>query len=195
MVEPGSADAWRGRAQCENLLGEIDAALTSYQSLERLAPAAANLRAWQAELAIAKGDLAEARQLLDAELKAQPRSAWAMSWLGTLELEADNAAAARWHLQLAAQLDAAVVGQRQANMQWLGATNQPQRVLRESQAVLQMSANHAGAIFAEADSRAKLGQPREAIAAYERYLRIDAASEWAAKARAEIARLKSIWAN
>jgi tetratricopeptide (TPR) repeat protein len=54
-----------------------------------------------------------------------------------------------------------------------------------------MQPNHAGAYFAAADCYAKTGQAAAAIQGYERYLQFDPTSEWAAKARAEIARLRA----
>jgi methyl-accepting chemotaxis protein len=50
-----------------------------------------------------------------------------------------------------------------------------------------MQPNHAGAYFAASDCYAKTGQPAAAIQGYERYLQFDATSEWATRARAEIA--------
>ncbi|MDO8538993.1 MAG: tetratricopeptide repeat protein [Opitutaceae bacterium] len=193
--EPDSAEALAGLARCENMLGEIDAALSHYEILGRTAAPPPQLRTWIAELALAKGDFALAARALDAELAVNLGSAWARSWRGSLLLAQGRNDEARAEFAQAVRADANVVAQRYQNGGGLSASGQPQRALIEFLAVMWMQPNHAGAYFAAGDSYAKLRQPALALQSYERYLQLDATSEWAAKARAEIARLTPNRAN
>ena len=191
QTKTDSHEALIGLARSQNLLGEIDAALTTYRTMQRLAPDTPNLRTWLAELLIVKRDFAEARRLLDAEIAGHPNSAWALSWIGTIEYETGRTDAAKATLQRALAMDGNLLQFRYDNANWMDRVNQPRRALMDLLAVATMNPNFAGAYYGLGSSYAKLGRADLAVQSYERYLQFDAQSEWATKARSEVARLKS----
>ncbi len=190
-TQPNSPEAWTGLARCHNTDGEIAEALAAYERLAQLAPHTANLHTWLAELQIAKNDWAAARRSAEKEIAAQPQSGWALSWLGSVDYETGRAAEALAAFQRAAALDPNAASYRYQNGVALGAANQPRRALVDFIAAALMNPRFAAAYFGMADCYAKLGDPLTAIRYYERFVALDAASEWAAKARAEVARLQA----
>ncbi len=188
---PNNPGAALGLAGCQNALGELDHAISSYLRLQQLAPQMPNLRAWVAELYLAKGDLPSARRFLADELQLWPASAWAESWIGTLALEAHDQASAQAHFQRAAQLDPNVAALRYQNSAWMDRNNQPRRALMDAMSVIYLNPSHSGANYAVANAYAKLGYRDLAVQYYERYLHFDQTSEWAQRARGEIARLRA----
>lgn len=185
----GSVDALINLGRCHNALGELDAAIASFERVQRAAPARPNVRAWLADLHVAKGNLAAARKALEAELREHPNSAWAWCWLGTVELEAGDRATALQHCARAMQMDPRVAEERLKYCSFMGRTGQYARAAREAVSVIAMNPNQAGAYYAAGDNYARLGQREPAVYYFQRYLQYDSASEWAAYARQQIAQL------
>ncbi len=189
-AQPASAEAWIALGIAHNYDGKTAEAIAAYERAQRIAPHTPNLNTWLAELHIARRDWPAARRVIEAEIGAQPRSGWAVSWLGTLEHEAGNAERARAAFARAAQLDRAAAGFRYQNALRLAAARQPRRALSDFIAVSLMDPQHGPAYFGMAQCYALLGMNEAAATYYEHYLRLDAASEWARQARAELGRLR-----
>ncbi len=190
-MNPADTEAMVGLGRVQNAQGNLDAALASYEAVQRQAPSTPNLATWLAELQLAKNNLPVARQLLERELRAQPNSAWAASWLGSLELETGNMPAAQQWFQRAMQLDRNVATFRYQNATWTSGNNQPERAAREAVAALMMDPSLAGAFYAAGDSYARIGKRDWAVQYFEHYLKLDATSEWAARARERIGQLRA----
>lgn len=188
---PASPEAWIGLARVQNATGDIDGAIKSYETVHKVAPDTPNLRTWLAELSIAKGDRASAQRLLDEELRAQPNSAWALSWLGSLQLEAGRRQESDQTFAKAAALDPRASSYRFQNGSMLLAQNQPRRAAMDFIAAVTMDPRGAGAYYQLGDCYARLGQKDWATQYYKRYLQSDGTSEWAQRARQQIALLQS----
>lgn len=187
---PDSADAHVGRGLVLNALGDLDGARRSYEAALRGQPNRPNVRTWIAELWIASGDYRRAEAALQEELRLFPTTAWAYSHLGTLRLLEGRRAEARQAMTTAVQLDPAVITHRYNNASRLGALGQDRRALIEFSSVLELDPNFAGAYYGVGIHAARLGATAQAIQAYEAYLQRDSSSEWAQRARDELARLR-----
>lgn len=190
-AQPASPEMWTDLARACNFDGEIAEAIAAYERVAQLAPATPNLHVWLAELQVAKNDWSAARAAVEREIAAQPQSGWARSWLGSVEYEAGNPAKALAAFRLAAQLDPNAANHRYQSGVWLAGYQHPRRALVDFIAASLMNPQFAAAFYGMADCYAKLDLPQVAIRYYERYLQLDAASDWAARARAEIARLRT----
>ena len=88
-------------------------------------------------------------------------------------------------------LDPAVAVQRHANGDFLGRTGQYRRAMIEFVSVLVLDPNAASAYFGYGVAAARVGDVPQAVAALEAYLQRDPSSEWAQRAREELARLRT----
>jgi Tfp pilus assembly protein PilF/pimeloyl-ACP methyl ester carboxylesterase len=180
---------WTAKARAHNLKGELAEAASAAERVLQSAPATPNLNSWLAEVYIAMGNWNAARAAIDRELALQPRSGWVVSWLGSLEYESGRAQQAAATFARAAQLDPNAAGHRYRNGQTMLQHQQPRRALTEFVAALHMQPGYAGAYYFLGDCYARLSMPQAAVENYRRYLQLDPTSEWAPRARAEIARL------
>ncbi len=190
IAQPRSTEAWTGLARAHNFDGEIAEAITAYERLGSIAPATPNLNSWLAELHIAQNDWAAARRAAEREIAAQPNSGWAHSWLGSVDYETGRFEQAAATFRRAAQIDPQAANFRYQNGTHLATAGHYRRALVDFIAAALMNPNFAGAYFGMADCYARLAMPAAAMRYYERYVQLDGASEWAARARAEIARLR-----
>jgi tetratricopeptide (TPR) repeat protein len=186
---PASTDAQVGRGRALNALGDLPGARQSYETALRGRPDVQYLRTWLAELWLADGDYRRADALLQDELQRFP-SAWAYSYLGTLHLLQGRQADAAQAMVTAIRLDPAIANQRYTNGSFLGGLGQDRRAVVEFSSVVLLDPNLAGAYYGLGVHAARLGATAQAIEAYEAYLQRDASSEWAQRARQELARLR-----
>lgn len=190
-ADPASVEAQLGRGRVLNAVGDVAGAIRSYETALQARPAMPNVRLWLAELWLSAGDPARAEARLQEELRMFPPTAWARSYEGTLHLMAGRQAEAQRAMGEAIRLDAGVAAQRFNNASALAASSQHRRAAIEFASVLALDPNAAGAYYGLGASYANLGAVAQAIGAYESYLARDGSSEWAARARSEIARLRA----
>ncbi len=186
---PNSPDAFLGLGRCANALGEIDEAISAYETLYRLAPQMPHVRTWLAELYLAKKQSAAAYRWVDEELKAQPQSAWAWSWLASVQMDMGNQEDARRSLAQVAALQQGTSGHRYQNGTMLLSQNQPGRAVPEFLVALMLEPQGIGAHYSLGECYLRLGQKERAAASFKAYLQSDATSEWAEKARQQLAAL------
>ncbi len=188
-ARPNSAEGFIGLGKCANLLGEIDAAIAAYETALRLAPDTANLRTWLAELCLAKDDVAAAQRWIDEEIRAQPNSAWAWSWLASVQMHTGKRTDSRRSLAHAAELQQQASHFRYQNGATLLAHNQPGRAAPEFIMALLLEPEGIGAYFQLGDCYQRLGRKELAAEYFRRYLQSDATSDWAAQARQRLQQL------
>lgn len=70
--QPGLLTAWRLRAELEFVFGDLSGADRTLSQLAELAPGPAGLRASQAVIRVGRGELAQARRILEALVMAEP---------------------------------------------------------------------------------------------------------------------------
>ncbi|MBL9190582.1 MAG: tetratricopeptide repeat protein [Opitutaceae bacterium] len=188
--DPQSAEGFRGLGDCASLAGDLGAAMLAYLNVARLAPDTPNLQVALAEVYLARGNLRSAQQWLDSEVKLRPNSAWAWSWLGTLQMEAGERAKAAASMARAAALDREVTAWRFKHGAALLSQNQPKRAAAEFAAALMLDPRGIGAHYQLAECHARLGERDKAMESFNRFLEGDATSEWATRARSRIEELR-----
>ncbi len=170
----------------------MEGARSAYEAALRVEAGRPNVRVWIAELWLARGDTRRAGAAIEEELRLFPSSAWAYSYLGTVYLLEGRAAEASRAMATAVQIDPAVTTYRYNNATSLGSTGQDRRAMIEFSSVLALDPNMPGAYYGVGVHAARLGATAQAIQAYETYLQLDPASEWARRVRGELARLRAL---
>lgn len=187
---PNAVEAWVGRGKALNLLGDVGGAITSYtMALQRGGAAMPGVRAWIAELYLAAGNQPQAEAALADELRLAPQSAWAYSWLGTLRLLQGRDAEAAQAFAAAQWLDPQILAHRYGNGVGLFNAGQGGRAWMDFRSVVAINPDAAGAYYAMATIYRQAGMAQQAAQALQAYLQRDATSEWAQRARQELAGL------
>lgn len=187
---PKSIEAHLGLGRCANLIGDLDGALRHYLAVAPLAPETPNLRVWIAEIYLAQGQHRSATQWLETETKLQPRSAWAWSWLGTLQWERGEGAKARASIARAAALGQNVAAWRLNNGVNLLANNQAKRAKMDFNTLLLLDPRDARAHYYLGECQAQLGERDQAIESFRSYLQGEPTSDLAATARQRLEELR-----
>lgn len=190
-ANPNSDTALTGLGLCQNLLGDIDSALRTYETLYRVAPQSPGLGGWFAELLTAKGDYAAARRWIEQELQVNPNSAWALSWLGSIEWGAGREHAAREAFARAMESDPRISTARFENGTKIGIA-QPGRAIVDFTAALLLNPKGSAVYYYLGECYLQVGQRHEAMESFRRFLEADPASEWSGRARQ---RLKELGAS
>ncbi len=189
--QPNNVEVHLALGRTHNWLGDLDASIAAYERALRLAPQTPCVRGWIGEMFLHKGDYQAAARWLNEEIAGCPKNAWAHACMGTLGLMTGDAGTRDRGFRTAISIDPKVVMNRCNNGSFLMNERQYGRALIEftSAAYMDPSAS-AEASYGAAQCSAELGRKAPAIQWYERYLQLDGTSERAARARAELQRLR-----
>lgn len=188
-LKPDSTIALQGQAEARDRLGQLEASLKHYQRIQTISPTASGVALKMAQLHVGLGDLPRAEKEAERAVLAAPNSGLAMSWLGTVELLQGERDMAETSFRRAMQREPRVVEQRYQTALQLLDTGQARRAATEAVSVLTMKPDHAGALFVAAEAYVELGSRERAVAYFQRYLELDAAGAYAARARRRLQEL------
>ncbi|MDA0838771.1 MAG: tetratricopeptide repeat protein [Planctomycetota bacterium] len=186
---PSDVSAWAGLGMAQNAQGQHAAAIETYRKALQLDGGLAGAGAWIGENYLAMNDIPQARTWFQWELNRDPKSAWSLSFLGTIESMEGRQDSANTFFTRAAAADPNVAAQRYQNAAFLAQNGKHQRALWEYTAAMSLNPRLYQAYFGLGASYAALGQNGAAIQNYNFYLQFESTGDWAAQARREIQRI------